>query len=194
MSIAWQRSLQDSSREPVGASEIESTTDSFTGSVSYFKNAFVLGLQPAYTQTDDETTADYDTRTHTLTLFSGFNTERYSLSPSLAFNRFTAESLDVDQDTVSANLSFAFRWAQGLTLDGSAAYSQVKSDDDAMDQNSASGELQLGYTWPEALGRMFLPSVKLQFSQNHTNDDVAGTDTDETRIYLVLTGTLDLSY
>ncbi|GAB6096292.1 hypothetical protein JCM14469_25450 [Desulfatiferula olefinivorans] len=194
MSIGWQRSLQDSSHEPAGASRIESTTDSFTGSLSYFKNAFVLGFQPAYSQMDDETNADYDTRTHTLTLFSGFNTERYSLSPSLSFNRYTAESLDVDQDTLSANLSFALRWSHGLSLDGSAAYSQVKSDDDAVDQNTASGDLQLSYTWPEPLGQIFSPSVKLQLSQNHTRDDVAGTDSDETRIYLVLTGTLALSY
>lgn len=194
MSIGWQRSLQDSSLEPAGTSEIENTTDTFTGSVAYIKGAFVVGLQPAYAQMDDETAADYDTRTSTLTLYAGYNNQRFSIAPSLSLNRFEDLNRDTEQDTLSCNLSLAVHLAEGLDLEGAAAYSTLDSSDDTFDQHNLSGDLQLSYKRQEPIGHIFSPAIQLRLSHNDAGDEIADTDSHETIIYLIFTGNLDLSF
>lgn len=194
MSIGWQRSLQDSSLEPAGTSEIENTTDTFSGSVSYIKGAFVVGLQPAFARMNDETTADYDTRTSTLTVYAGYNNERFSIAPSLSLNRFEDLNRDTEQDTLSCNLSLAVHLAEGLALEGVAAYSTLDSSDNTVDQHNLSGDLQLSYKWQEPIGHIFSPAIQMRFSHDNAGDEVADTDSNETIIYLIFTGKLDLSF
>jgi hypothetical protein len=194
ISIGWQRSLQESSLEPAGTSEIENTTDTFLGTVSYIKEAFVVGLQPAYTQMDDETAADYDTRTSTLTLYAGYSNERFSIAPSLSLNRFEDLNRDTEKDTLSCNLSFAVHLMGGLDLEGVAAYSTLDSSDNTVDQHNFAGDLQLSYKWQEPIGQIFSPAIQLRASHHDAGDDVADTDRNETIIYLIFTGSLDLSF
>jgi hypothetical protein len=194
MSIGWQRSLQDSSLEPAGTSKIENTTDTFSGSVSYIKGAFVVGLQPAYTRMDDETAADYDTRTSTLTLYAGYNNERFSIAPSLSLNRFEDLNRDTENDTLNCNLSFAVHLMGGLDLEGVATYSTLDSGDNTVDQHNFSGDLQLRYKWQEPIGHIYSPAIQLRVSHDHAGDEVAGTDSRETIIYLIFTGNFDLSF
>lgn len=194
LTLGWQRSFQDSSLEPLGSSEIKSETDTFFGSVSYIKNAFVIGLQPEYTQMNDKSAADYDTRSGSLTLFSTYNRPRFSISPSVSANRFEDQSLNAKRDTISCNLSFSANLVDGLDLQGSLAYGMLNSNDHSINQDNFAGDLQLSYSWQEPIGNIFSPTIQLLATHDNSSDKVADTGTNETVIYLIFSGSLDLSF
>ncbi len=194
ISANWQHTDQDSSLEPAGTSEIENATDTVFGSISYNKNEFVIGLQPEYTQVEDDTAADYDTRSVSLSVFSGYSGEKFSISPSVSFNRFKDINKNIESDNISCNLSFALNIIKGLDVEGFAAYGLSDANDNSIEQNNFSGDLQISYTPAEPLGGVFVPTVQLLASHAQADDDIANTDNSETVVYLILSGNLDLSF
>lgn len=194
MSLGWQRSLQDSSNEPAGTSEIKNTTDTVFGSISYMKDMWVIGLQPQYARTDDETSVNYDTASKSITVFSSYNKENFSISPSISFNRFEDFSTNVEQDTLNYNLSFSIHLYEGLDLEGTGSYGKVDSSSNTVDQDNFNGDLQLSYRFAKPVFGTFSPSLLLRATHDNTNDNAADTSTKETIVYLILSGSFDLSY
>lgn len=194
LSMGFLRSNQNSSLEPAGSSEIKNTTDTVFGSISHINGALIIGLQPEYTQMDDETTADYDTRSKTLTLFSGYNQERFSVSPSVSVNWFEDLNRNTDNDTVNCNLAFSVNIINGLDLEGAGSYTVLNSSDNSIDQDSFSGDLQLSYKWSEPVIGIISPMIQLRASHDNSSDKVTDVGTKETIFYLMLSGSLDLSF
>lgn len=180
--------------EPAGTGRIENITDTVSGSISWIKGAFIVGLQPEFSRTDDKTAANLDTQSQTMTVFSSYGNEKFSISPSVSANRFEDENRSVDRETVSGNLSFSAHLAKRLTLDGAASYGVLNASDDSVDQDTFSGDLQLSYTWDKWFTHIVSPSVQLRASHDNTSDKVADTGTKETIIYLVFSAGLDLSF
>ncbi|MBU1195429.1 MAG: hypothetical protein KKE62_19235 [Proteobacteria bacterium] len=194
ISLGFLRSTQNSSLEPAGSSEIKNTTDTVFGSVSHINGALVVGLQPEYSQMNDETTPDYDTRSKTLTLFAGYNKERFSVSPSICANWFEDLNRNVDNDTVNCNLSFYINIINGLDIEGAGSYTVLNASDNSIDQDSFSGDLQLSYKWSEPVLGIISPMIALRASHDNSSDKVTDIGTKGTLFYLMLSGSLDLSF
>lgn len=194
ITVNWQHSDQDSSLEPAGTSEIKNSTDTFFGSISYSRDAFIVGVQPEYTQIEDDTTADYDTRSVSLSVFSGYSGEKFSISPSVSFSRIEDINQNIESDNVSCNLSFTLNITEGLDIEGFAAYGLSDANDNSIDQDTFSGDLQMSYTPLEPIGGVFIPTIQLLASHAESTDDIANTDNSENLVYLILSGKLDLSF
>ncbi len=194
VSMGWKRSLQDSSNEPAGASEIKNTTDTIFGSVSYIQGAWVCGVQPEYTQLDDETSVNYDTDSYTVTLFSSFTKERFSISPSISFNRFKDIPSDVKRDTLNYNLSASLNLYKGLDLEAAGSYGVLDSSNNSVDQDNLNGDIQLSYNLQKPIWGTFSPKLMLRASHDSSGDKVADTSSGETIVYLLISGSFDLSY
>lgn len=194
LSAVWQRSNQNSTLEPAGTSEIKNMTDVLTGSVSLIKGAFVVGLQPEFTVMDDQTTADYDAESKSLTLFSSYSAEKFSISPSVTANEFEDKNQSTRKDTVNCNLSFSVSPVKQLSLEGAASYSILNSSDDSVEQDDFSGDFQISYTWEKGIGWILSPALQLRVNHSNSSDKIADTSTKETIVYLVVSGSLDFSF
>ncbi|MFH2061049.1 MAG: hypothetical protein ABIJ59_19455 [Pseudomonadota bacterium] len=194
ISLGWQRSLQNSTLEPAGTSEIKNTTDRIFGSVSYLNGGWTMGLQPEYSQLDDETSIDYDTKSSSITLFSGYTAEKFSISPSISLNRFKDCSLGIEQDTVNYNLSFLLNIYKGLNFEGVGSYGVLDSSNNSVDQDNFNGDIQLSYQLEKPIAGIFSPKILVRASHSSTGDNVADTSSGETIVYLLISGSLDLSF
>ncbi len=194
MSLGWQRALQDSSKEPAGTNAIKNTTDTIFGSVSYLKEAWMIGVQPEYTRLNDQTSVNYDTTSTSITLFTSYNRERFSISPSVSLNRFKDCTTNVDQDTINYNLSFFVNLYDGLSIEGTGSYGSFDSDDNTTDQDNFNGDVQLSYQFQKPIHGILSPKVLLRAAHNNVEDKVADTSSRETIFYLLLSGSLDLSF
>jgi len=194
MSLGWQRSTQDSSKEPTGTNKVKNTTNTIFGTISYLKDSWMIGMQPGYARLNDETSVNYDTVSTSITLFSSYTQERFSISPSVALNRFEDCSTGVEQDTLNYNLSFLVNLYQGLNIEGTGSYGSFDSDDNTTNQDSFNADLQLSYQFQEPVFSIISPKVLLRANHNDTKDKVAGASSKETIFYLLLSGSLDLSF
>jgi hypothetical protein len=192
--LLCERSVEDSSNEPSGTFETKTYTDTFSGTIEYQKEAWLIGTRPLYSQVDDKTTNDYDTSTKEMTLYCSYTHDKFTLGPSFSWNISKDHSSDVKTDTLTSQLGFSINIIEGLTFGGNIAYTKMYDSSDSVDSNDYNGDVQLEYGFTSPIKDFVSPSIILQATHQNNNDEIADSESKETIIYLLLSADLNLSF
>lgn len=194
LSLNLGRSVQRSADEPSPWDEIHMVTDSFSGSLSYMKDAWSFSLCPGYSRQNDKTGYDSDTDNRFITLTAAYSAPACMVSGSFMLNESTYIPTGVDTLTYTYNLFFRWDVTGRVSLEGSGGLSQQAASDDSMDSDYWNGDIQLCYQPDAPLWGILSPKVLVRASYNGSKDRIYGFDTDGALIYLMLTGDLQWSF
>ncbi len=189
MTFSFSRGIQENR-----LSEIDNYTDTYTSTLSYMKDRFNLFFSPSYSETNDRTWMDYDSSNLSLNLSGSYYEGNFSIQPSYGFNRYKDLTTDEYMDTDTYGLSFFIPITDNISINDTGYYSSMTASDDSLDQDSYYNDFQVTYSHPGRLRGILSPSASLSLSYEKTKDNVAGTETEETILYLTLSGDLEMSF
>ncbi|MCK5310586.1 MAG: hypothetical protein KAJ62_00655 [Desulfobacteraceae bacterium] len=189
MTFSWFKNIEKNQ-----VSVIDSYTDTYSSSISYMKNAFNLFFTPSYSKTNDKTIYDYDSSNTCLNLSGSYYKERFSIQPSIGFNRYKDYSTDVYTDTDTYSLTVAVTIIENLCIDNTGSFSHITASDDSIDQDCISNDFQLTYKHPNRIWGIFSPRASLCTSYEKIKDRIMGTESEETIVYMRLSGDFEISF
>jgi len=104
MGLNYQKSVQDSSREPSGSYNISMHTDTVSGRINHTIDKLNLGFQTSYSMMNDKTSSNNDTTTVTCSFTPSYTLQDISLSSGFSFNQSQYHRTDLMTDTYTINL------------------------------------------------------------------------------------------
>lgn len=193
--LNYQKSIQNSSREPNAYSKIKIYTDTISGRINYIKDKINLGFQTSYSFQNDKTPNNYDTSTITYTFVPSYNETNVSLAPSFSFNQSKNHYTDVRTDTYTINLDVRTKFfKERASFDIGGTYNIAKSSDDSIDNKSLGLNFRVAYNIKKLLKGYINPIIALRTSYNKYIDNInKNLDKDEFYLFLVLSTTIPFS-
>ena len=196
MGVNYQKSVQESTREPEGSFPVELYTDTVSGRLNYMAGLFGLGLQAAYSLLNDKTEANNDSRTITYTMTPSYNTPGLAANANLMLNRTKSSFANFWTDTYTINLDLRTRFLnERASFDVAGTYNIVKADNGSVDSRNLNANFRLGYVIKEILGGFVKPTIAIRGTYMKNTDNVfPGADRDEFTIFLVLATSTPFSF
>jgi hypothetical protein len=196
MGLNYQRTIQESTQEPAGTIPIKTYTDTVSGRVSYINGPLNLGLQTNYSVKDDQSSANNDTSTLTVTLTPAFNLPSFSIAPSFSLNQTKTPLNDVRVDNFLVGLQLMAKALQNkLSLEMAGTYNVLSANNNSQDGRNVSGNFRISYALGNYLKGLFNPSIGLKGVYTHILDHVnARAGKDELSILLVFTTSIPFSF
>ncbi len=194
--INYQKSIQESSREPLGTFPIDIHTDTVTGMVNYTLDRINLGFQTSYSLLNDRTSTDNDTTTTTYTLTPSYNTTNFSLCPSFSLNQSKIHLTGVRTDTYTINTDLRTSFfQQKVSFDVGGTYNIIKADDDSIDTRNLNVNFRLVYNIKEFLNGLVKPTIAIRGTYMKITDRVySSSNSDEFTLFLVLSTIVPFSF
>lgn len=192
----YQKSVQDSTREPSGGYELKMYTDTVAGRVNYMKDKLNVGFQTSYSLQNDKTISNNDTKTFTATLTPSYNVPNISLAPSFSFNRATFPQRDLRTDTYMINLDLRTKFLRERgSFDVGGTYNIMKANDGSMNSRTLNSNFRLAYAIKNFLKGYVNPSVAVRGTYLKVIDRVySQSNKDELLLMLVLTAAMPYSF
>ncbi|MEW6570217.1 MAG: hypothetical protein AB1390_03425 [Nitrospirota bacterium] len=196
LGINYQKSIQNSRREPADSSEIDTYTDTISGRVNYSQDRINIGFQTAYSLLNDRTPANSDTTTITYTLIPSYSVTGVSLMPSFSLNQSKNHVTDIWTDTYTINMDLRTTFfRERASFDVGGTYSIVKGEEDTADNRTLSTNFRLAYNIKGILKGFLNPIIALRGMYTKFTDDISpNADRDEFTILLVLAATIPFSF
>jgi hypothetical protein len=196
LGLTYQKSIQDSSREPPGTAPIQLHTDTVTGRVGYNLERWMFNLQTSYSLMDDRTDDNNDSTAMIFTFSPSYNSPELSVIPSLSYNQSKSHLTDVRTDTYIATLDFRSKWLQErISFDLGSTYNVIRANDDSLDSQTLNSNIRLAYNIKNFLKDYLTPSVALRATYNKITDKVnPSLDREEFSLFLVLATAVLFSY
>ena len=196
MGVNYQKTIQDSTREPAGTTPVDLQSDTISGRVTYTAGKFTVGYYPSYSIMDDKSPADNDTTTLTNTLASSYAMPAFTIAPSLSWSRSTVHPTDVRTDTLTGTLDLRttfFHDRASFATGGS--YSIVRADNGSNNTRTLNLTATLGYNLVDFVKGFLEPNISLKASYLKNTDRVnTSGGKDEFLLYLVFTANLPVSF
>jgi len=192
--LSWERSVEESSKEPAGSFETKNYTDTYFGNITYQKNSWTIGIAPLFSLINDQTADDYDSSTKGVTISCSYTDDKFTLSPSFSWNISKDNTTYVKTDTLTSQLGFSINIIEGLIFGGTVGHIKQYDSSDSIDTEDYNADIQLEYSFPSPIKGILSPSVMLQATHQNNRDEIADIDGKETIIYLILSADLDLSF
>jgi hypothetical protein len=196
LGINYQKSIQDSTREPSGSFEMKTHTDTISGRVNYSMDRINIGFQTSYSLLNDKTQSNFDTTSISYTLTPSYYITGFSLTPSFSLNQSKNHTSDVWTDTYTVNLDMRTTFLRDkASFDVGSTYSIIKGDRDTADNKTLSTNFRLAYDIKGVLKGFLNPVVALRGTYMKVTDDISPlADRDEFTILLVLAATMPFSF
>jgi len=196
MGLSYQKSIQDSSREPPDTTPIHLHTDIVTGRIGYNLERWTFNLQTSYSLMDDRTDANNDSAAIIFTFSPSYNLPELSFIPSFSYNQSENLLTDVRTDTYTATLDLRSMWLQErISFDLGGTYNVIKASDDSSNSQTLNANVRLAYNIKTFLKDYLTPSIALKGTYNKITDKVnPSLDHEEYTIFLVLTTAILFSY
>jgi hypothetical protein len=195
--INYQKSIQDSSREPSGTDPIDLNTDTVAGRINYTKDKLNLGFQAAYSLQSDKSPMDYDTTTITYTFTPSYVfLPNVSINSAFSLNQSKIHLTDLRTDTYTINMDVRTKFFNdGLTFDVGGTYNIMKVNDDSTDNRNLSTNFRLAYNIKDFLKGYVNPTIALRGTYTKFTDNVyPSSNRDEFVLFLVLATTIPFSF
>lgn len=158
--ISYQKSIQDSTKEPQGSSRTSLYTDTVTGMVNYTMDNINIGFQTAYSLMDDRTEANSDTATITYTLTPAYNAPGIAINPNISLNQSKSLLTDVRTDTYTINLDLRTKFfREKVFFDVGGTYIIARADDGSTDSRKLNASFRLAYSIKELLKGYVKPTI-----------------------------------
>lgn len=194
--IGYQKSIQDSTKEPQGSSPTSLYTDTITGMVNYAMDKINIGFQTAYSLMDDRAEANSDTTTITYTLMPTYNTHELSVNPNFSLNQSKSHLTGVRTDTYTINLDLRtkfFREKASFDVGGTCII--AKADDGSANTRNLNAKFRLSYSLKEYLKGILNPSIALRGTYMNITDKINhGSNRDVFTLFLVLATSMPFSF
>ncbi len=184
---------QNSEDEPTGSLETSMQTGTISGDISYQGERWSVGLMSSYSEQDDRTSANYDSRLFSITCTPSYTTERFSVMASLGYNGFWDLVTDVrtDTNTLSLDARTSF-FNQALGFETGVTYDITSTDDDSVENSNLSLHARMSYAI-DKLWKFENSTLALECIHNYREDEISDTTMENTVLTLVLSSSLPLS-
>ena len=196
MGISYQKSIQESTKEPSGAYELDLHNDMISGRINYIKDRMNLGFMTSYSLMNDKTETNNDTTNITYTLTSSYNIPNISVSPSFSLNQSKIHITDVRTDTYLVNLDVRSNFfKKRLFCDVGSSYNVTKANDDSIDNWNLNTNFRIAYNLKDFMKGYADPTIALRGSyMKFTDKAYSGADNEEFRLLLVLATSIPFSF
>lgn len=196
MGLNYQRTIQESSREPTGTVPMKNYTDTVAGRISYLNGPLNLGFQTNYSVRDDQSSANNDTSTLTFTFTPAYSLPRFSIAPSFSLNQTRTPLTDVRVDNYLASIQLMTKALQDkLSLEMAGSYIVMSANNNSQDSRNFNGNFRIAYALGKYFKGYFNPTIGLKGTYNHVLDHVnTSSGRDEFTLLLVFSSTIPFSY
>ena len=196
MGINYQKSMQNSTREPSGTNPLDLHADTVSGRVNYTLDKIHLGFLASYSLLDDRTPASNDTTAINYTFTSSYNIPTITVSPSFSLNQSNIHVTDVRTDTYTINLDLRTRFfRERLTFDVGGTYNIIKADNGSTDSRNLNTNFRLAYNVKEFFKGLMNPTIALRGAYMKITDKInRSSDRDEFTLFLVLATSVPFSF
>lgn len=189
--VGW----QDSSREPDTTDPIENRTDTVGGGFSLARERWNLSPSYYFTNFDDDTPTDADSRTHQVSLNAGWQPmDMLSFTPSASYTRTKTDFDDVVTETWQGTLAGMCMFTDAHNLNWTLSATDTQADDDSF--HTRTYYLIGQHNWH--IATPFLESMQktlsLRGQYSRTEDKILDTTDEDYTVYLVLSIGIPLSY
>ena len=196
ISVNYQKSTQESTKEPEGSFPFEMHTDTISGNVNYTIDKINLGFQTSYSLMNDKTATNNDTESITYTLTPSYNMPNVSVSSAFSLNQSKIHMTDVKTDTYTINLDLRTKFLKERgSFDIGGTYNITKADNSSINTRNLNANFRLAYNIKNLLKGYLNPSVALRGSYMKITDKVnRSSDRDEFTLFLVLATSIPFSF
>jgi len=196
LGINYQKSTQDSTREPDGSFEVETDMDMISGRVNYSKDRINIGFQTMYSLINDKTPGNFDTTTITYTLTPSYYVPGFSLVPSFSLNQSKNHVSHIWTDTYTITMDIRTTFLrERASFDVGGTYNIIKGDEDTTDSRTLSTNFRLAYNIKGILKGFLNPIIALRGAYTKFTDNIyPDADRDEFTLFLVLAATMPFSF
>jgi len=196
MGINYQKSVQDSSREPSGSYNISMHTDTVSGRINHTIDKLNLGFQTSYSMMNDKTSSNNDTTTVTCSFTPSYTLQDISLSSGFSFNQSQYHRTDLMTDTYTINLDVRTKFFKERgSFDIGSTYNIVKTNDDSVNNRNLNTNFRLAYNIKGLLKGFLNPTVALRGTYMKNVDDInSKSSRDEFILFLVLATSVPFSF
>lgn len=195
LGINYQRSMQESTREPGASTPVELHTNIYMGRVNYTAGKMSVGFHAAYSVMNDKSEFDNDTITITYTVMPAYNVANMLITPNFSLNRSKNSITDVRTDTYVINPDVRTKFFRGkASFDLGGGYNIVKADDGSTSSRTLNANFRLGYEIEDILKNLVRPVIALKGTYQHLTDRVLPTSNKEFTLFLVLATTTPFSF
>jgi len=196
MGINYQKSVQDSSREPSGSYNINMHTDTVSGRINHTIDKLNLGFQTSYSMMNDETSSNNDTTTVTCSFTPSYTLQDISLSSGFSFNQSQYHRTDLMTDTYTINLDVRTKFFKERgSFDIGSTYNIVKTNDGSVNNRNLNSNFRLAYNIKGLLKGFLNPNIALRGTHMKNIDEVnSKSSRDEFILFLVLATSVPFSF
>ncbi len=195
VTLGYAKAIVDSTDEPESVLPFETHTDTYSGSVIYYRDRLSLGLLGSYLMRDDQTPENDDTTIATYSFTPSQIWDHLSVNASLSYilTEFHLTKTDLETYTVSMDIQGDFLGGQ-FTYELAGTYNRSKSNTDETDQESYGTNGRVAYLLGKNLWGYLNPSVGIKALYNKTSDWVSGKDIEEHAISFFISTSIPLSF
>jgi hypothetical protein len=188
LGFTYQKIIQESSKEPVGGTRIDTSTDNYSARIGFTKGSFSVNFSPSYSIINDKTPADADMTNIVYAVTAAYAIPNLSIAPSVTWNRTRNHATDVWTDTCAYNLDLRSRFFHDrASFDVGGTYTASKADNDSVDSGTWNARATLSYRLNDHLKTFVKPTVGLRFSYLKTDDKInVAMNKDEFSLFVVL--------
>jgi len=196
MGINYQKSVQDSTKEPAGAYKLSMHTDTVSGRINHTIDKLNLGFQTSYSMMNDKTSSNNDTTTLTCSFTPSYTLQDISVSSGFSFNQSQYHRTDLMTDTYTINLDVRTKFFKDRgSFDIGSTYNIVKTNDGSVNNRNLNSNFRLAYNIKGLLKGFLNPTVALRGTYMKNTDEVYSQSTkDEFILFLVLATSVPFSF
>jgi hypothetical protein len=196
MGFNYQKSVQDSSREPSGSYNINMHTDTLSGRINHTIDKLSLGFQTSYSMMNDKTSSNNDTTSVTCSFTPSYTLQYISVSSGFSFNQSQYHRTDLMTDTYTINLDVRTKFFKERgSFDIGSTYNIVKTNDGSVNNRNLNSNFRLAYNIKGLLKGFLNPTVALRGTYMKNIDEVYSQSTkDEFILFLVLATSVPFSF
>ncbi|WP_457577110.1 hypothetical protein [Desulfomarina sp.] len=194
VSVLFEHNSQRSADEPDGTDPVSLDTNTLTGTVGYNEGSWGIELRSSYSEQDDHSTADNDTRLFTLSAVPSYSSSYFSIMPSWTLNSSTDLTTDVRTDTNTLTMDIYTSFLNDtIIFEIGGTYDWTKTDDNTVDTENSAAYSRLNYRL-EQLWWLEDPTIALEYHYNNQKDAIEDSTTRENILTLVLSTALPYSF
>lgn len=192
--LLLEHNQQRSTDEPVGIDPTDLDTDSITGRVGFVDGPWAIELRPAYSEQNDATANDFDTRIYSVSIVPSYVSPLFYLLPSWTLNRSQNLVTDVwlDSNTVTLDI-YAGLFRNQVVAELGGTYDWSKADDNSINTNTASLYGRLNYRL-EQWRHLEDATIAVEYLYQRQQDKIYDTTLYEGILSLVLSSAIPYSY
>ncbi len=196
MGFNYQKSVQDSSREPSGSYNINMHTDTVSGRINHTIDKLNLGFQTSYSMMNDKTSSNNDTTTVTCSFTPSYTLQDISVSSGFSFNQSQYHRTDLMTDTYTINLDVRTKFFKERgSFDIGSTYNIVKTNDGSVNNRNLNSNFRLAYNIKGLLKGFLNPNIALRGTYMKNIDEVySKSSRDEFILFLVLATSVPFSF